>query len=248
MDLGRDPLLRDVIVLSGRATRVWQGQLNAAGVGIEIAEIALDQNATPARMRQVWTARRAGQARPVIVFASAGPDQLIVCGPEGAPPPVATIQAALAERIFTSVLNELPVPATRRAIDLLSRAQGSGQVPGFRNRGLVSTHYVTQVIRREARPDWTEAAEGGDRALGQVGEALIRALGYRLETTGPKEYRVQDGGAAVALAHVYDDGTSLDRLGVAQAAPPSAIALKRARELGLNHALLVAGSLLRIYS
>jgi hypothetical protein len=248
MDLRREPLLRDVAVSGGRAMRVWQGQLNNAGVGIEIAEIALDQNPTPARMRHVWLARRAGQARPVIVFATVAPDQVLLCGPEGTPPPVASIPMALAERIFASVLNELPVPATRRAIDLINRAQGSGQVPGFRNRGLVSTHYVTQVIRREARPDWTDAAEGGDRALGQAGEALIRALGYRLETTGPKEYRVQDGGAAVALAHVYDDGTSLDRLGVAQAAPPSAIALKRARELGLNHALLVAGSLLRIYS
>lgn len=248
MDLGRDPLLRDVGVTGGRATRIWQGQLNVAGVGIEIAEVALDQNPTPARMRQVWLARRAGQARPVIVFTPIGPDQILVCGPEGTPPPVATFPTSLAERIFATVLNELPVPATRRAIDLINRAQGSGQVPGFRNRGLVSTHYVTQVIRREARPEWTEAAEGGDRALGQVGEALIRALGYRLEATGPKEYRVQDGGTAVALAHVYEDGASLDRVGAGQAAPPSAIALKRARELGLDHALLVAGPLLRIYS
>ena len=80
--------------------------------------------------------------------------------PGGIATPAATIPVSLAERIFASVLNELPVPATRRAIDLINRAQGSGQVPGFRNRGLVSTHYVTQVIRREARPEWTEAAEG----------------------------------------------------------------------------------------
>lgn len=248
MDLGREPLLRDVAVPGGRAFRIWQGQLSNAGVGIEIAEARLDQNPTPSRMRQVWLARRAGQARPVIVFATIGPDQVLICGPDGTPPPVATITLSLAERIFASVLNELPVPATRRAIDLINRAQGSGQVPGFRNRGLVSTHYVTQVIRREGRADWTDAAEGGDRALGQIGEALIRALGYRLETTGPKEYRVQDGDAAVALAHVYDEGASLDRVAAGQAAPPSAIALKRARELGLDHALLVAGSLLRIYS
>jgi hypothetical protein len=220
MDLGREPLLRDVAVAGGRASRIWQGQLNVAGVGIEIAEVALDQNPTPARMRQVWLARRAGQARPVIVFTTVGPDHVLVCGPEGTPPPVATIPLGLAERIFTSVLGELPVPATRRAIDLINRAQGSGQVPGFRNRGLVSTYYVTQVIRREARSDWTEGSEVGDRALGQVGEALIRALGYRLETTGPKEYRVRDDGTAVALAHVYDDGTSLDRVGAGQAAPP----------------------------
>jgi hypothetical protein len=247
MDLG-EPLLRDVPIPGGRAVAVWQGRLNAAGVGIEVAEVQLEQNPTPARMRQAWTARRAGQARPVLVFAAVAPDQVLVCGPEGTPPPVGVLTTSLAERIFRSVLAELPVPATRRAIDLLARAQGSGQVPGFRNRGLVSTHYVTQVIRREGRPEWLDAAEEGNRALGQAGEGLIRSLGYRLETTGPREYRVQDGDAAVALAHVYDDGTSLDRVTAGQAAPPSSIALKRARELGLDHALLIAGPLLRIYS
>jgi Eco57I restriction-modification methylase len=227
---------------------MWQGELNAAGVGIEISELSLDQNATPSRLRQAWTARRAGQARPVIVFASAGPDQLLVCGPDGTPPPVATISAHLGERIFNTILAELPVPATRRAIDLFNRAQGSGAVPGFRNRNLVSTHYVTQVIRRTGRPEWTDAREQGHRALGQSGEMLLRALGYELEPMGPKEYRVQDSRTAVAIAHVYEDGTSLDRVGPAQAAPPSAIALKRARELGLDHALLIAGSLIRMYS
>lgn len=248
MDLDREPLLRGIAISGARIVRMWQGELNAAGVGIEVSELTLDQNPTPARLRQAWTARRAGQARPVIVFTPVGPEHVLVCGPDGTPPPVATIPADLAEPIFRAILGELPVPATRRAIDLFNRAQGSGAVPGFRNRNLVSTHYVTQVIRRTARPEWTDAAEQGDRALGQVGEALLRALGYQLETTGAKEYRVQDAGTAVALAHVYENGTSLDRVGPAQAAPPSAIALKRARELGLDHALLVAGSLIRIYS
>jgi hypothetical protein len=248
MDLGREPLLGGVPIPGGHAIRIWQGELNPAGIGIEVAEIQLDQNPTPARLRQAWTARRAGQARPVIVFAVVTPDQVLVCGPEGTPPPVGALPSSVAERIFQSVLASQPVPATRRAIDLLARAQGSGQVPGFRNRGLVSTHYVTQVIRREARPEWVEAAQEGARAIGQTGEGLIRSLGYRLENTGPREYRVQDSDSAVALAHVYDEGTSLDRVTVGQAAPPSSIALKRARELGLDHALLIAGPLLRIYS
>ena len=86
-------------------------------------------------MRQAWTRASRGPGAASDRVRDAGPDQVLVCGPEGTPPPVATIQLALAERIFASVLNELPVPATRRAIDLINRAQGSGQVPGFRNRG-----------------------------------------------------------------------------------------------------------------
>jgi hypothetical protein len=248
MDLGREPLLRDIPLPGGRVVRMWQGELSPAGAGIEVSEVELTQNVTPARLRQAWTARRAGQARPVLVFASAGSDQILVCGPDGTPPPVATIPAALAARIFSTVLTERPVPATRRALDLIGRAQGSGAVPGFRNRNLVSTYYVTRVLQRAAPGEWMGAVAHGESALGREGEALLRALGYELETTGPKEYRVQDGGTAVALAHVYDDGTSLDRVGAGQAAPPSAIALKRTRELGLDHALLVSGSLIRIYS
>lgn len=52
----------------------------------------------------------------------------------------------------------------------------------------------------------------------------------------------------MAVVHVYPDGTSLDRVSAGQSAPPASHGLKRARELGLDHALLVSGSLLRIYS
>jgi hypothetical protein len=68
-DLGREPYLRDIAIPGGRVTRMWLGKTNAAGVGLEIAEVILDQTPTPARLRAAWTARRAGQARPVIVVA-----------------------------------------------------------------------------------------------------------------------------------------------------------------------------------
>jgi len=247
-DLGREPHLRDIAIPGGHVTRMWLGKTNAAGVGLEIAEVVLDQTPTPTRLRAAWTARRAGQARPVIVVAASGSDQLLICGPDGLPPPVATLPLALAEQILRTVLDETPVRAALRTLTLIDRAQGSGSVPGFRNRNLLSTHYVTTVIKRDQRPEWTEAAAAGERALGESGEGLVRALGYTLEPVGPHEYRIQDGTMAVALAHVYDPAASLDRVGAGQAAPPSAIALKRARELGLGHAILVAGSLLRIYS
>ena len=62
MNLGREPLLRDVAIPGGRVVRMWQGELNNAGVGIEVSEVALDHASTPSRLRQAWSARRAGQA------------------------------------------------------------------------------------------------------------------------------------------------------------------------------------------
>lgn len=248
IELELKPLLFDITIPGGRIPRMWQGPVNAAGIGIEVSEIVLAQSPTASRLRQAWQARRAGQARPVILFVTVDANQVLICGPEGTPPPVATLPSTLAQQIFATVLRELPVPATRHALELLDRAQGSGAVPGFRNRSLVSTHYVTQVIQRGIRVEWGAAAAHGEQALGKSGATLIRALGYHLDATGPKEYRVQDEGTAVAVAHIYDDLTSLDRVGTGQAAPPATIALKRARELGLDHALLVAGSLIRIYS
>lgn len=249
IDLGRAPTAQDLEVPRlGRVLRLWEGRPGGAGFGIEVSEVQLDESVTIGRLRQAWSARRAGGARPVVVFAALGSEQVMVCGPDGSPPPASTLEVSVAERIFAAILDEQPVPAARLALELIDRAQGSGQVPGFRNRNLVSTHYVTQVMPRDQSPEWTDAAPAGERALGQAGEALIKALGYELDATGASEYRVQDDNVTVALAHVYEPGTSLDRVGERQAAPPSTIAVERARELGLGHALLVSGSLLRIYS
>jgi hypothetical protein len=248
LDLDREPTHHNLPLQSGGlVSRLWQGRAGASGVALEISEIELLEAPTPARLRQVWNTRRAGNPRPVIVFAHTA-DGLILCGPDGAPPPVATLDRTVAERIFRRILDEPPTQARLRAIALLSRAQGSGDVPGFRNRSLVSTHYVTNVLPRQAGRDWTDAAAHGSEALGKVGEALVRALGYGLTAIGPQEFQVRDGDESVAVVHVYADGTSLDRVGAGQSAPPASHALKRARELGLDHALLVAGSLLRIYS
>lgn len=51
LSLATEPYLRDRPLPGGRIERAWQGQLNAAGVGVEVAEVTLEQNPTPARMR-----------------------------------------------------------------------------------------------------------------------------------------------------------------------------------------------------
>lgn len=248
INLERDPTHRDLPLASGgRITRLWQGQAGPSGVALEVSEVELAETPTPARLRQAWNTRRAGNPRPVIVFAHSE-TSVIVCGPDGSPPPVATLDPAVAQRIFDRILDEPPTQARLRAIALLGRAQGSGDVPGFRNRSLVSTHYVTNVLPRQAGRDWTDAAALGADALGKAGAELVGALGYTLTAIGPQEYQVKDGDETVAVVHVYPDGTSLDRVGAGQSAPPASHGLKRARELGLDHALLVTGSLLRIYS
>lgn len=247
LDLGREPRITGIQVPGGRVSALWEGPPGLGGVGIEVSQLELGQNPTAGRLRQVWNARRAGTSRPIIVFAPSD-GGVVLCGPDGNPPPVATLPIDLARRIFARILDEPPVPATLRALTLIARAQGSGNVPGFRNRNLVSTYYVTQVLPRDAQPDWTAAANVGARAVGQSGEALIQALGYELAPLGPREFQVRDQGVTVAVAHVYPEGTSLDRVGAGQAAPPASIALKRVRELGLDHAVVVAGTLLRIYS
>ncbi len=247
LDLGREPTLRDRPFPGGRVVRLWEGQRNATGTALEVSEVALDETITPARLRQAWEARRGQTVRPVIVAAMVG-ERWLVCGPQGTPPPTVDLTTELANRILSGLLDEPPVAAALRALTLFARTQGSGNVPGFRNRNLVSTHYVTTVLRRERRPEWTDAAEFGTGALGRAGEPLLRALGYELRPLGPREYQLRDDDLTVAVVHVYDDGASLDRVAEGRTAPPSTIALARARDLGVDHALLVAGTLIRIYS
>lgn len=247
LDLGREPTLRDRAFPGGRVIRLWEGQRNAAGSALEISEVELDAAVTPARLRQAWLARRGQTVRPVIVVARSG-DLWLACGPQGNPPPVVELTDELATRVLSGLLDEGPVAAALRALALFARTQGSGNVPGFRNRNLVSTHYVTIVLPRERGPAWEDAAGFGTDALGRAGEPLLRALGYDLRPLGPREYQLRDADAAVGIVHVYDEGTSLDRIGEGQSAPPSILALARARSEGVPHAVVVAGSLLRVYS
>ena len=248
VDLGRPPNLSDIAINGhGTVTRLWQGEAGAAGIGLEISEVVLNHPPTARRLRDAWSTRRAGSSRPVILFVST-PEGVLVCGPDGSPPPVASLSPAIAGQIFRRVLDQPPVQASLAALALIARAQGSGSVPGFRNRSLVSTHFVTNVIKREQRREWTDAASAGRRALGESGEPMLRALGYDLKAIRPKEYQLQDNGQAVAVVHVYDEGVNLDRVLAGQSAPPASHALQRAAELRVEHALLVAGPLLRIYS
>ena len=72
IDLGREPLLREIPLPSGGVVaRLWQGRTNAAGVGIELSQLRLAHPPTPTRLRQAWMARRAGNPRPVMVFTEA---------------------------------------------------------------------------------------------------------------------------------------------------------------------------------
>lgn len=102
MDLGREPLLREVAVTGGRATRIWQGQLNTAGVGIEIAEVALDQNRHP-----LACGRSGSRVSEITAVSSgSGPGQAAV---------------ALRER-FTQRMHEDVVDRLLRRIDAAARA------------------------------------------------------------------------------------------------------------------------------
>lgn len=242
VEIGRPPNLADLNLDGhGIVSRLWQGVAGAGGIGIEISEVQLNQAPTARRLRDAWRARRGGSSRPVIVFAST-PEGVLVCGPDGSPPPVASLSPAIAGQIFRRVIDQPPVQASLAALSLIARAQGSGSVPGFRNRSLVSTHFVTNVIRREQRREWTDAAGAGRRALGEAGEPMLRALGYDLKAIRPKEYQLQDDGQAVAVVHVYDDGVNLDRVLAGQSAPPASHALQRAAELRVGHALPWAGT------
>ena len=147
LDLGRPPDLTNLSAgKSARVDRLWSGIAGPGGTAIEVSEISLHEPLTGARMREAWRARRAGSPRPVIVFARVA-EGVLLCGPDGSPPPIAQLNVAIAEQILRRVLDHPPVQATLTALSLINRAQGSGSVPGFRNRSLVSTHFVTSVLQ-----------------------------------------------------------------------------------------------------
>lgn len=246
IDLGRQPNLSSDTELDPgiKMTRAWFGQ----GVPrLEVCELALASEPTAAVMRRAWERRRNRRPVPVIVFVEHD-GAVRICGPEGSPAPICEVSLVIAQDILAQAL-ELPASdVVPGFLALLARSQGSGGIPGFRNRQLLSTHYLAEVLPTREPAEW-KAFQVKARLLrrGQ-GRELLKGLGFTIQESAPREFLLLSGERPVALAHVYPAGTSLDRIRPTEGSPPAAQLVSRARARGVERGLLVAGPVIRLYT
>lgn len=137
-------------------------------------------------------------------------------------------------------------------LSFLSRSAGSGGVPGLRNQYFLTTHYLTEALRRSQPQLWDKWLAASRSLRSETGEGLLRGLGFAVEPTAADTFRLKASGRIVAVAHRYPASQNLDRIVRAAGLPgggvqPAAAALSEARAVGARHAFLLAGRLLRLH-
>jgi hypothetical protein len=125
---------------------------------------------------------------------------------------------------------------------VIDAAENAG-IAGFRNRGVLSMHYVSSVYRREHAAQWSHFTDVGSAVRGQRGSALLRALGYEATERSRRSDAVL-GGTPRVHALVIPDADALDHAGGGESAATRV--LRDAREGAAKAALVVAGGRIRI--
>lgn len=245
-DLGRPPDIVGPTALDRGITLV-RGWLGQGTPRLEVCEVEFAEPPNAVALRRAWDRRRKGRAVPVVILTHVD-GAVRICGPEGQPPPLAELPNSLAAEVLRQALQLPPSDVVPGLLSLLQRSQGSGGVPGLRNRQLLSTHYLSEVLPRQDPATWADLVDRSKAARRSEGRGLLTALGYRIVETEPKELLLHLGDEIVAIAHIYSAGTNLDRIREHGTAPPAAALLARARARGQARALLVSGPLIRLYT
>jgi len=229
---------------SGATVRgVWLGQPGL--VQFEVCELESDSEPLIATLRAAWRKRRAQRARPLIVFWQ-GPSEVLMTEPTGEPQvTILSVPSAVALTVIQRALQAPRGEAVTVVMSLLERAQGSGGIAGFRNRNLLSTHYVTGGFKRNSPGMWDELAKRGSTLREDQGAKLLRALGYN--ATSATAFEVIENGKPRVHAIALPPGTPLDKSAAGPGGSPTTRLLVEANAKGAERAVIISGRLLRIY-
>src|SRR5579875_2554529 len=245
--LGQPVSVSDEAVGSGTLGRLWLG-FESGALQLEVQEFVSDKRPTVQAMRRAWATRRAGRANPVLLFWQSD-HKALICGPTAKDEqsvPVAETSDETAGTILRLSLAARRADAVRTALDLLDRAQGSGDAPGFRNRGLVSTHCTLVSFRRNDPARWSRLENSSLSTKNKTGVELLRALGYSKVIT-PGTFVHEDNGRVIVYATSLAPGVPIDRTDAATGRTAAADLLAKARERGAQRAVIVMGRVLRTY-
>src|SRR5437667_590193 len=213
---------------------------------LEVVVVQAQARPASADLRGVWLRRLGGRASPLLIVAFYD-DLVAICGPAGDPPPVAhDILPQTAERICRAGLDE---PDRHAALRFLQSVLPEIDSPllGLRNEGLLATHELVAGV--PARPDWATAGSKAVTVLHTRGEDLLRALGFAIERTAGPYIILRADGTRTALAILLDRTEAPELPGpLFSGLSPIAHAMAKADEERVPYVLMLAGSMLRLYS
>ena len=243
--------------LAGRMERAWKlsgkHKLRTEGLfvgnganAVEVAVARADTAPPRAVLLTAWRERRAGRAAPVLLVVL-HPKGTSLCGATGEEPPVYPhVDAGQVERVCGEVLDQ---PDRHAALRFLAQALPSLEtaLPGLSNEGLLALHELENGA--PTREDWADAGRKAARALGSRGDALLTALGFRIERLDNLTSLLRSGDRRTALAVMLLENESPEA-GTARFnnLSPVSYALAKADSENLSWVIVVQGNRLRLYS
>lgn len=219
---------------------------------LEVA-VATVENARPSvsDVRRLWKLRQAGRAAPVflVVMYNAEQAHLVadVCGVTGDPSVATGLDVDQTERIAAAALREPDRHGAARTVDRLLTGAKDNLGTGMLNSGLFATHELTYGVPRRA--DWQDACARAVPALGQVGQALITALGYETQPRGSAALLLRNDDHSRAVGVLLDATETFDRPSPRfGAVSPVTHGLHIADAEGVKWLIVLRGTAIRLYS
>lgn len=229
---------------SGKELRgIWLGRVGARQV--EVCELLQSSEPDIATLRTAWAKRQGRRGVPLIVFWQ-GSSHVLLTEPTGEPVSVVRMDASAALAVIRRALDAPVREAVQSVLSLIERTQGSGGVAGFRNRNLLSTHYVRDGFRRDHEREWIELDNSGATLRSHRGTQLLRALGFQ-PTNNPATFQAVYDGRLRVHVMALPEGTSLDRSAAGPGDAPSTRLLVEGREKGAERSIIISGHILRLY-
>ncbi len=226
----------------------------ALGKGTSPLEVLVTTGTGDPRLPQVrsaWKARQGNRAAPLMLVVLHD-GKATLCGPAGDDPPAYPgVDLGQAERICREALEQPDRHAALRCLrDALPSVES--RLPGIRNEGFLATHELVEGVRRGEHwtSRWDDAATKARAAINQRGDALLRALGFKIEPVDQvtSVLRASDHGQKVAVAVLLrqDESPELqaDRF---TGLSPISYALAVADRENIPYVLISQGSKLRLY-
>jgi hypothetical protein len=216
----------------------------------EVAVFQFNRRPTQAAVRECWKEREKGRAVPVLAVFLHG-SYVTLCGPvithnTGHPPIYFDLPVERAQTVCREFLNQ---PNNEAAVKFVREAlpQMVSAVPGLRNEGMFSSHYLHERVSGTAH--YTPASQRAAAVVNLRERQLLQGLGFEIEETNQNYLLLKTGGRKQAVAVLVREDEMPDRPATRFAdLSPAAYALNKAQDNGCPWVVTMQGDKLRLYS
>lgn len=222
---------------------------DATDTSFEVVTATASSRPNKTVILDVWKERHGGRAAGTVIVAlyeHHGAIQAAVSGPDSDSP----VSHHSADTVALVVERALDATTIKEARDIIADLPTDGvdvAFNGVRNSGLFAWHSLTASVPR--RPDWLSAGERAKEVRGKRGDALLKALDWKVTAHGEVSLLRDDAkDRAVAVLLSADESFDAPSLKYGLGISPVEHAIHIARKAEIPWVIAVHGARVRLYA